>query len=66
MDFGEITEVVPWDILAKDCDQDINAEQVCSPRLFKSHEAWENVAKGGRYVCVAGALTLSKSASTRP
>lgn len=52
MDFGEITEVVPWDILAKDCGQDLDADQVCEPRLFKSHEPWDAVAKGARYVCV--------------
>ena len=53
MDFGEITEVVPWDILAHDCRQDLDADQVASPRVFKSHEAWRDVAKGGRYVYVA-------------
>jgi len=52
MAFGEITQVVPWDILALDCGQRLDDEQVCDPRLFKSHERWENVAKGARYVCV--------------
>ena len=28
MDFGEITEVVPWDILALDCGQRLDAPQV--------------------------------------
>ena len=28
MDFGEITEVVPWDILAHDCGQELDAAQV--------------------------------------
>lgn len=50
--FSEITEVVPWDILALDCGQDLDADQVCSPRLFKSHESFEHVAKGGKYVYV--------------
>eukprot|EP00965_Chrysotila_dentata_P247559 6207816-Pleurochrysis_carterae.AAC.2 len=27
MDFGEITEVVPWDILAHDCKQNIDDPQ---------------------------------------
>ena len=27
LDFGEITEVVPWDILAHDCGQDLAAPQ---------------------------------------
>ena len=46
MDFGEITEVVPWDILAKDCDQDLDADQQCEPRLFKSHEPWVRIKEG--------------------
>lgn len=50
--FVEITEVVPWDILALDCGQDLDADQVASPRLFKSHESWADVAKGGKYVYV--------------
>jgi multisubunit Na+/H+ antiporter MnhC subunit len=37
MDFGEITEVVPWDILAYDCGQDLSVSQVAEPRAFKSH-----------------------------
>ena len=53
MDFGEITEVVPWDILAKDCGQDLDADQPCEPRLFKSHEPWvrreEDRYDGGRW-----------------
>ena len=54
-DFGEICEVMPWDIIALDCGQNCNDEQVRAPRLFKSHEAYETVAKGGRYVYVARA-----------
>ena len=52
MGFGEITEVVPWDILAKDCGQNLDDEHVVEPRVFKSHETWEGVAKGARYVVV--------------
>ena len=52
-DFGEITEVVPWDIVALDCGQDLDGAQVGSVRLFKSHEAHEKIAKGARYVYVA-------------
>ena len=52
MAFGEITQVVPWDILALDCDQDLDADHVCDPRVFKSHERWEDVAKGAKYLCV--------------
>ena len=64
MSFGDINEVCPWDILAHDCKQDLDADQgytepesgqfvVCEPRCFKSHEAWDDVAKGGRYIYVA-------------
>ena len=57
MDFGEICEVVPWDILAKDCGQDLDAEQVGgasgAPRLFKSHEPYSKIAKGAKYIYVA-------------
>mmetsp|Transcript_34806 Transcript_34806/g.69373 ORF Transcript_34806/g.69373 Transcript_34806/m.69373 type:complete len:374 (-) Transcript_34806:393-1514(-) len=51
--FGEITEVVPWDILAHDCKQDLDTDQVASPRLFKSHEGWATIPKGAKYVYVA-------------
>jgi len=50
--FGEITEVVPWDILALDCGQDLDATQTATPRLFKSHESASTVARGGRYCVV--------------
>jgi hypothetical protein len=53
MNFGEITEVCPWDILAKDCKQDLDDDQVASPRVFKSHESYASVAKGGKYIYVA-------------
>eukprot|EP00040_Diaphanoeca_grandis_P043886 m.10605 g.10605 ORF g.10605 m.10605 type:complete len:315 (+) comp8409_c0_seq1:78-1022(+) len=52
MDFDEITEVAPWDILALDCKQELDAKQAWAPRVFKSHEPWGDVAKGGRYVYV--------------
>lgn len=72
--FGEITEVVPWDILAHDCGQDLQADQpgtgyiapldaqafayaglshVGAFRLFKSHETFGTIPKGGRYIYVA-------------
>ena len=53
MSFGEITEVVPWDILAHECGQDLDADQVANPRCFKSHEPWETIPKGARYIYVA-------------
>ena len=53
MSFDEITEVVPWDILALDCGQDLAADQVAAPRLFKSHEPADQIARGARYIVVA-------------
>eukprot|EP00940_MAST-03C_sp_MAST-3C-sp2_P002367 g2367.t1 len=48
MNFEEICEVVPWDILALDCGQDLYGTQNgFSPRIFKSHEDWEHIAGGG-------------------
>lgn len=52
VDFDEITEVVPWTICAIDCGQDIDAEQVAYPRLFKSHESYADVPKGAKYIYV--------------
>jgi hypothetical protein len=53
MNFGEITEVIPWDILAHECGQDLDADHVANPRCFKSHEPWETIPKGARYIYVA-------------
>jgi hypothetical protein len=47
MNFEEIGTVVPWDILALDCNQNLNDKQVAKPRLFKSHEDWAHVPGGG-------------------
>ncbi|KAH8075117.1 sulfotransferase [Aureococcus anophagefferens] len=44
-DFEEITE-------AKDCGQDLDADQACSPRIFKSHMNPSNVNPGCRVVYV--------------
>jgi hypothetical protein len=52
MDFEEISQVVPWTIVAHDCGIDIDAEQVANPRCFKSHETYEKVPKGGKYIYV--------------
>ena len=52
IEFGEITEVVPWTICALDCGQNLNDEQVAQPRLFKSHENYFDVPKGGKYIYV--------------
>ncbi|MEQ8988078.1 MAG: sulfotransferase domain-containing protein [Marinovum algicola] len=52
MEFDEITEVVPWLELAHDMGADVNAPQVAAPRAFKSHLAWDDIPKGGRYIVV--------------
>eukprot|EP00808_Paulinella_micropora_P008025 g4505.t1 len=52
MDFEEICEVIPWTITALDCKQNLNDPQVASPRVFKSHETYKNVQKGGKYIYV--------------
>ena len=33
------------DILALDCGQRLEDEQVANPRLYKSHESWEKIPK---------------------
>ncbi|MEO1140599.1 MAG: sulfotransferase domain-containing protein [Pseudomonadota bacterium] len=52
MDFGEISEVVPWLELAHDLRQDIHAPQKARPQAFKSHLNWHEIPKGGRYIVV--------------
>lgn len=42
----------PWDILAGDCHQDLSTDHVAEPRIFKSHETWADIAKGGKYIYV--------------
>ena len=52
MDFAEITEVVPWIEVAHDLGIDAEAEQAAWPRAFKTHLAWHEVPKGGRYIAI--------------
>lgn len=52
MDFGEISEVVPWIEAAQDLGQDLTAAQIAQPRAFKSHLPWEEIPSGCRYICV--------------
>ena len=53
MSFEEIFEVVPWTICAGDCGVDLNSDQRgFHPRLFKSHEDYFKVPKGGKYIYV--------------
>ena len=52
MDFGEITDVVPWIELAHDVGWDIIGEQKAKPRAFKTHHDYGSVPKGARYIWV--------------
>ena len=52
MEFGEITEVVPWLELSHDLGVDIHAQQKARPHAFKSHLSWSQIPKGGRYIHV--------------
>lgn len=54
MDFGEISEVVPWIELAADQGQDLEAPQVAEPRCFKSHCWYDHCPKHpeARYIIV--------------
>eukprot|EP00924_Labyrinthula_sp_SR-Ha-C_P003714 snap_masked-scaffold_3-processed-gene-2.36-mRNA-1 protein AED:1.00 eAED:1.00 QI:0/0/0/0/1/1/2/0/185 len=51
-DFEDILLETPWDVIAYDINQDLDADQKYSPRVFKSHETYENIAKGGKYIFV--------------
>ena len=42
----DIYQVVPWDQLAFDLGQDLDAEQVAFPRLFKSHLRLSSINRG--------------------
>lgn len=50
MDFEEISCVVPWTLTAYDLGIDLAAEQVATPRLFKSHDGPGHVPQGARYI----------------
>ena len=52
MDFVEITAAVPWLELAHDMGLDLHAPQKARPHAFKSHLAWDDIPKGGRYIVV--------------
>ena len=52
MDFGEITEVVPWIEMAYDLGIDLQARQKGAFRAFKVHHRYDTVPKGARYICV--------------
>ncbi len=51
MEFGDVSEVVPWIELAHDLGQDLQADQPGEPpRLYKTHAWRPDVPKGGRYI----------------
>jgi len=50
MDFGEITEVVPWISMSYDLGIDLTTPQKAHPRAFKSHHKWDDIPKGARYI----------------
>lgn len=52
MNFVEITERQPWFEHAWDCGQDLDADQVAEPRLFKSHQLMSAVNVGAKYLSV--------------
>lgn len=52
MHFDEITCVVPWNIDALDCGQRMSDEHTANPRCFKTHDTYEEVPKGGKYIVV--------------
>lgn len=51
-DFEDIYQVSPWDQLAWDLGQDLDAEQVAQPRLFKTHLPLSTINHGAKYICV--------------
>ena len=53
LDFDDISRVVPWIETAHDLGLDLDARQRAEPRAFKSHLAWTDVPKGGRYIVAA-------------
>ncbi len=52
MDFGEITEVVPWLELAHDLGLDPEAPQRGEPRAFKTHLSARRAPAGGRRIII--------------
>ena len=52
MEFGEITDVVPWIELAHDVGWDIVGGQKAKPRAYKTHHDYGSVPTGARYIWV--------------
>ena len=48
-----VQEVCPWTVFAHELNIDLNGPQVGSgPRIFKSHEPYDLIPKGGKYIYV--------------
>lgn len=45
-------EVCPWTVFAHELGIDLNSPQIGLPRIFKSHENFERIPKGGKYIYV--------------
>lgn len=52
MDFGEITEVVPWLEACSDVGQDSQYTPFAPPRAYKSHFSQDKIPQGARYIYV--------------
>lgn len=52
MDFGEISEVVPFMEVALDCGIDLNGRQAFQPRAFKTHLSASALPDGARTIVV--------------
>ena len=50
MEFDDISRVVPWIEMSKHLDVDVHAPQSWQPRAFKSHQSWDDIPKGSRYI----------------
>jgi hypothetical protein len=50
MDFDDISRVVPWIETSAALGINLDAEQIASPRAFKSHLGWGEIPPGGRYI----------------
>ena len=50
--FDDITERHPWFEFAYDLGQDLDDDQVATPRIFKSHQLPSAVNTGGKLMCI--------------
>eukprot|EP00924_Labyrinthula_sp_SR-Ha-C_P012572 augustus_masked-scaffold_10-processed-gene-10.57-mRNA-1 protein AED:0.15 eAED:1.00 QI:0/-1/0/1/-1/1/1/0/310 len=50
--FEDLLIETPWDVVSKACGIDLDADHEYAPRVFKSHELYENVGKGAKYIFV--------------